>query len=263
MKTYRKSSPGAPQAVDVALPAGCSLSGGAGAALMQPQALALALSAAPDGFTVTEFTAKVHTMTGQTGTDYTSRQGAYDLRKLRGKDLITKPGRTRRYQIPAHVASTIAALLTLREQVIAPILAGVRSPRLGRKPATWTRVDLWGWRARIGLRRGQTAADVIAKMPALESGLGTRPGAVRVEPDSARADHCLIQVLDTDPHARAIAWPTSTSDAEPPTITAPIPLGLFEDASLVAVTLAHRHGLVGGVAGAGKSGVLNTTSSPR
>jgi hypothetical protein len=80
-------------------------------------------------------------MTGQTDSDYTTRQGAYDLRKLRGKDLITKPGRTRRYQIPTPVASTIAALLTLREQVIAPILAGVRSPRLGRKPTTWTRVD--------------------------------------------------------------------------------------------------------------------------
>ncbi len=32
-------------------------------------------------------------------------------------------------------------MLTLREQVIAPILAGVRSPRMGRKPATWTSVD--------------------------------------------------------------------------------------------------------------------------
>ena len=29
----------------------------------------------------------------------------------------------------------------LREQVLAPILAGVRSPRRGRKPATWTNVD--------------------------------------------------------------------------------------------------------------------------
>jgi hypothetical protein len=95
---------------------------------------ALALSTAPSGFTVTEFTAKIHTMTGQTDSDYASRQGTYDLRKLRGKDLITKSGRTRRYQIPAHVASTIAALLTLRDQVISPILAGVRSPRLGRKP---------------------------------------------------------------------------------------------------------------------------------
>ena len=100
---------------------------------------ALALSAAPDGFTVAEFTAKVHAMSGDT--DYTSRQGAYDLRKLRGKDLVIKPGRSRRYHLSTQAASTIAALLTLREQVIAPILAGVRSPRLGRKPTTWTRVD--------------------------------------------------------------------------------------------------------------------------
>ena len=35
-------------------------------------------------------------------------------------------------------ARTIAALLTLRDQVIAPILAGVRSPRPGRTPAAWT-----------------------------------------------------------------------------------------------------------------------------
>jgi hypothetical protein len=41
----------------------------------------------------------------------------------------------------AKVARTIAALLALRDQVIAPILAGVRSPRMGRKPATWTPVD--------------------------------------------------------------------------------------------------------------------------
>jgi hypothetical protein len=99
----------------------------------------LALSASSDGFTVAEFTAKVHTMTGHT--DYTIRQGAYDLRKLRGKELITKPGRTRRYHLTPHNAGTLAALLTLREHVIAPILAGVRSPRMGRKPITWTPVD--------------------------------------------------------------------------------------------------------------------------
>jgi hypothetical protein len=99
---------------------------------------ALALCVAPGGFTVAEFTARVHAMTGHAG--YTIRQAAYELRKLRGKDLITKPGRTRRYQLAARAAA-IAALLTLRERVLAPILAGVRSPRRGREPATWTRVD--------------------------------------------------------------------------------------------------------------------------
>jgi DNA segregation ATPase FtsK/SpoIIIE, S-DNA-T family len=40
-------------------------------------------------------------------------------------------------------------------------------------------------------------------------------------------------------------------------MTRPIPLGVFEDARPVTLTLTHRHGLLGGVAGAGKSGVLN------
>jgi hypothetical protein len=100
---------------------------------------ALALTAAPRGFTVAEFTAKVQAMTGHAG--YTTRQAAYDLRKLRGKNLAVKPGRSRRYHTPLKAARTIAALLALRDQVIAPILAGVRSPRRGRKPAHWTRID--------------------------------------------------------------------------------------------------------------------------
>jgi len=43
--------------------------------------------------------------------------------------------------VPAQAARTIAGLLALRDQVIAPILAGVRSPRQGRKPTTWTPID--------------------------------------------------------------------------------------------------------------------------
>ena len=102
-------------------------------------AAALALAAAPRGFTVAEHAVRVQAMTGHHG--YTIRQAAYDLRKLRGKSLVAKPGRTRRYQVSPPAARTIAALLTLRDQVINPILAGIHSPRRGRKPATWTRID--------------------------------------------------------------------------------------------------------------------------
>jgi hypothetical protein len=109
--------------------------------LRQALSAALALAAAPTGFTVADFTAKVHAMTGQDAATYTIRQAAYDLRKLRGKQLIHKADRCRRYHVPSDAARTIAALLTLREHVIAPILAGVRSPRLGRKPLHWTAVD--------------------------------------------------------------------------------------------------------------------------
>jgi hypothetical protein len=104
-------------------------------------AAALALAVAPAGFTVAEFTARARAMTGQTPEDYSIRQGAYDLRKLRGKQLVVKPGRTRRYHVPEAAARTIAALLTLREKVIAPLIAGIRTPRRGRPPKNWTTID--------------------------------------------------------------------------------------------------------------------------
>jgi hypothetical protein len=43
-------------------------------------------------------------------------------------------------------------VLALRDQVIAPILAGVHSPRVGRKPATWTQVDRDYETLRIGIQ---------------------------------------------------------------------------------------------------------------
>ena len=113
-------------------------------------AAALALASAPRGFTVADYAAHVQLTSGQAG--YTTRQAAYDLRKLRGKGLADKPGRTRRYHVPPDAARTTAALLTLRDQVIAPVIAGVRSPRMGRKPAHWTRIDRDYENLRIGMQ---------------------------------------------------------------------------------------------------------------
>ena len=111
---------------------------------------ALALAPAPGGFTVAEHAARVRQITGQDG--YTTRQAAYDLRKLRGKQLVDKPARTRRYHVPPASARTISALLTLRDHVIAPILAGIRSPRMGRKPKIWTAADRDYEALRIGMQ---------------------------------------------------------------------------------------------------------------
>jgi hypothetical protein len=57
-------------------------------------AAVFALSATPEGFTVAALAARVQAMTGRTEADYSVRQAAYDLRKLRGKDLVVKPGPT-------------------------------------------------------------------------------------------------------------------------------------------------------------------------
>jgi hypothetical protein len=43
-------------------------------------------------------------------------------------------------------------LLVLREQVIRPLLAGVRTPHWGRRPSTWTRVDQHYQTLRLDMR---------------------------------------------------------------------------------------------------------------
>ena len=91
-------------------------------------------------------------MTGQTQDGYSTRQGAYDLRKLRGKQLVAKPGRTRRYHVPRDAARTIAALLTVRDKIIAPLLAGIRTPRQGRPPKHWTNIDRDYETLRLGMQ---------------------------------------------------------------------------------------------------------------
>jgi len=96
-----------------------------------------ALALAPDGFTVADLAAAVRARTGH---DYTSRQAAYDLRKLRAKQLVVKPGRSRRYLVPDDAARTLTAVVTLRDRVIAPVLAGARKP-IGRPPHTYSRID--------------------------------------------------------------------------------------------------------------------------
>ena len=115
-------------------------------------------------------------------------------------------------------------------------------------------VDVWGWRARFRLARGQTIDEVRAKLSAIESGLGIFRGAARVYPTpDDLANRFELRVLDTDPHAGAIEWPGPSVTS----ITEPIELGPFEDASPARVLFLRRHGLLGGATGSGKSGGLN------
>jgi hypothetical protein len=115
-------------------------------------------------------------------------------------------------------------------------------------------VDVWGWRARFALARGQTIHDVIAKLPAIESALGTFRGAVRALPTpDDLANRFELRVIDKDPHADAITWPGPSIAS----ITEPVDLGPFEDAVPVKVLFLRRHALFGGGTGSGKSGGLN------
>jgi hypothetical protein len=98
------------------------------------------LSTQPDGFTVAQVAQAVCSRTGWTPTKYSARNAAYDLAKLRGKKLIRRPQRSRRYAAEPAGVRTMCAYLLLREKVIKPLLAGVVRP-MGRPPKTVSALD--------------------------------------------------------------------------------------------------------------------------
>jgi hypothetical protein len=119
----------------------------AGVDLQKPRmravtAAVLALAPKPGGFTVDELVDKTRALLGPGEPPYTPCRAAYDLRKLRGKQLVERVGRTRCYQPRLPGIRTLAALLILREKVIKPVLAGAGRPKLGRPPKTIHPLDV-------------------------------------------------------------------------------------------------------------------------
>jgi len=84
-------------------------------------AAVLALAATPQGFRCADLAAQVQ---ASTSSPYTPRQAAYDLKKLRGKNLVRKLDHSRRYEPVPEGLQNMAALLILREKVLKPVLAG-------------------------------------------------------------------------------------------------------------------------------------------
>ena len=101
----------------------------------------LSLACSPGGFTTGQLADTVRSTLWATASSYDPRRAAYDLRKLRGKELVSKVPDSRRYAIPQQAVRTIAALVILREKVLRPILAGVGKPKMGTKPTNWSSID--------------------------------------------------------------------------------------------------------------------------
>jgi hypothetical protein len=99
----------------------------------------MALSAAPHGFQCADLAAKVQE---HTASPYTPRQAAYDLKKLRGKNLVRKIENSRRYEPVPEGLREMTALFVLREKVIKPVLAGAGKTKRGSKPKYQSQVDL-------------------------------------------------------------------------------------------------------------------------
>jgi hypothetical protein len=91
----------------------------------------IALSASSDAFTVSELAARVRALSTQTPAQYGPTRAAYDLKKLRGKQIVQRIAYTRRYQPLPTGLRAIAALVVLRNKAIKPLLAAAQ----GLKPS--------------------------------------------------------------------------------------------------------------------------------
>jgi hypothetical protein len=101
----------------------------------------LALSASPAGFTASDVAGQVHSMSGQPESEYGPRRAAYDIKKLRAKGMVSKIGKSRRYETVPEGIRSLTALLVLREKIIRPLLAASGQPEPAAKPSHPTPVD--------------------------------------------------------------------------------------------------------------------------
>ena len=101
----------------------------------------VALSSAPEGFTVPELAEQVRQRLHCSPQEYSIRRAAYDLAKARGKGFSERvPGR-RRYQCQPKPLRTLCAYVLLREEVLKPLLAGAQYDRLRDPPKPLAPLD--------------------------------------------------------------------------------------------------------------------------
>jgi hypothetical protein len=94
----------------------------------------LALAPEPGGFTLAELAARVRQSLPHSRSTYAARHASYDLSKLRGKALVERIERTRRYRVRPYGIRILAGMLVLRERVIKPVLSGLGKRHIGRPP---------------------------------------------------------------------------------------------------------------------------------
>lgn len=119
-----------------------------------------ALAASPNGFTTSQVAAHVRALGKHSLSHYGPSCAAYDLKKLRGKQIVCRIGRTRRYQAVPTGLRAIAALLVLRNKAIKPLLAaaqqlvptrGAQNPTLVDKHYETIRIAMQGIFDELGL----------------------------------------------------------------------------------------------------------------
>jgi len=112
----------------------------------------IALAASPDGFTTSQLTARVRALGQHSQSHYRSCHAAYDLKKLRGKQIVRRINRTRRYQPLPEGLRAITALFVLTNKAIKPLLATAQPLRPTRGAQNPRAIDAHYHAVRVAMR---------------------------------------------------------------------------------------------------------------
>jgi hypothetical protein len=75
---------------------------------------------------------EVRVQSNQAESECGAPRAAYDLKKLRGKEIVRRIGQTRRYQSTSSGLKAMVALVVLRNKAIKPLLAAAQDLRPSR-----------------------------------------------------------------------------------------------------------------------------------
>ena len=102
----------------------------------------IALSPSADGFAASDLASQVRVLGKQRASEYSARRAAYDLKKLRGKNIVRRIGKTHRYESQHQGLRAMAALVVLRDKAIKPLLAAARELRPSRGSQNPRAIDI-------------------------------------------------------------------------------------------------------------------------
>ena len=102
----------------------------------------LALAIKPNGYTAKDMVVLMkEKLDRKSAKDYTPAMASYDIRKLRGKGLVEKVEKSRRYKTTKKGMETIITVLTLTQKTIPTILSVVNKDTLSDNPDEIQNID--------------------------------------------------------------------------------------------------------------------------
>jgi hypothetical protein len=105
--------------------------------------------------------------------------------------------------------------------------------------------------ATVQLEDGKTAADLLHKVPAIESAAALPPGSITTTTDPDRADRAGFVLSDPRVLTRPVPWPGPSAPGA--SIGEPLRVGMWQDGEPVMYKIVGHHIYMMGMSGSGKS----------